>query len=167
MREVKGYVFVVSLGHSEQIFGKRVSDSDGSFENLSTNNITPYRTKKDMRSGARKFEKMMRDVRKIRFGNLEMQIAESVQELEYFRNKDSLIVIASFEREKDFFGKVVEGMGHRSALPGMRLIENGFQPFFSIQGISAYERAEYAVREINRQAKSPATIATFNLQFIQ
>lgn len=167
MRRVKGYVFVASLDRSEQIFGKRVSDTDGSFENLSTNNITPYRTKKDMRSGAGEFKRIMHGVRKIRFGNLEMQIAESLPDLETFKDKEPLVVIAGFESAKDFFGPIIEGTGYGDSLSGMRLTENGFQPFFSIQGISAYERAEYVAREINRQAQSPATIATFDLQFIQ
>ncbi|MEK6840935.1 MAG: hypothetical protein AABX79_03200 [Nanoarchaeota archaeon] len=168
MREVKGYVFVASFDFSEQIFGQKTDVAIGiNYQNLRTNGIKPYTKKSEAKKGMHEFINHMGDVKKARLGKLEMQIAESAKELELFRDKDYLIVIADFDKSQDFFGEIVEKMRRNmGALPGMRITENGFKPL-SFKGRSPYERALYILKEINRQGQAPATIATFNLKFIQ
>jgi len=109
----------------------------------------------------------MHNVKRVRLGILEMRMAETREELEHFRDKESLIVIASLERQKDFFGEVVPEPNYRSSLPGMLLSMNGLRSLNSTKGRSAYEKAVYILSEINRQTQAAATIATFNLRFIQ
>ncbi|MBS3093641.1 hypothetical protein J4456_03635 [Candidatus Pacearchaeota archaeon] len=57
---------------------------------------------------------------------------------------------------------------HRSVLPYQELTSNGFIPytFLNNLNLTPYQRATYALRESNRQAQLPATIAQFKLEFL-
>jgi hypothetical protein len=168
MKNVSGYVFLADFGDLTRLFGRKVTKIlPHNFENLQTNGIAPYRKLTEARRGVETYEEVISGVVGTKVGRLEMQIAESVDELEHFRNKRALIVIAHDEFDEDFLGPKTKDGKTRAYLPGMSITNNGFKQFRTGRDMTAYERAEYLLSEVNRQAKSPATIATFDLKFIQ
>ena len=120
------------------------------------------KNRKEAISGSSTFKKT-HDTTLVQVGTLEMKMAESHDELEYFKDKDSLVVVAMGKGVNEFYG---ESTRNGLALPGMPLRENRFKTINS-EKLSAYEKALYLVREINRQVQCAATVATFNLKFFQ
>ena|SRR3989338_6875963 len=168
MRNVKGYVFVANTGNSQQIFGKSVQ-SIYNYEALSTNNITPYKNKKEAIRGSSTFKKS-RAATLVQVGSLEMKIAESNEEFEYFKDKESLIVIVSYGPDmngKYFMGPITQDGQNIGYLPGTYLTRNRFNAFNSTNERSAYERALSLANEAKKQTNIQITIATFNLKFFQ
>ena len=168
MKKVEGYVFCAGFLSTSRLFGQRVSKVlPYNFENLQTNGIVPYERLREANEGAHKYQSVMSDVIGVKVGELEMQIAESATELKRFRNKSSLIVVSKDEFEQCFWGQRTENGQRIGHLPGMHLTDNGFQQFLTEDDTTAYEKAEYLLSEINRQAQTSATIATFNLHFLK
>ena len=130
MRKINGYVFVANIGYFQQIFGKSVNAKINNYEALSTNDITPYKNKKEAIRGSSTFKKT-HDVTLVQLGKLEMKIAESHDEFEYFKDKEGLIVVASFEFGKELMGPIkCEGQS-MGTLPGTFLTRNRFNTFYT------------------------------------
>ena len=69
-------------------------------------------------------------------------------------------------REDKLLGPIVEGKrAFSGTLPGALLIDTNFKTYDKPNGsLTPYHRAMYLVREVNRQADLPATLAKFRLE---
>lgn len=175
MRKVNGYVFVVQLKgtHYKPMFGKKEEErSNGNYANMGGNGLIPYDSVEQAVEGAEDFKQKRKGVEEIKIGKLEMEIAESVEEFEEFREKDSLVVIKREVEEnyidESFLGPIVEGKPDFYPLPGAFLENNGYKPFYSKEWAgSAYQRVLYLAGEIARQCQCGGVLATFHLEIIQ
>ena len=163
MRDINGYVFIVNIGF-QQIFGRKSTLPFVGYEALATNGINPYINEDEARLGALEFEHR-HNTQKTSVGILEMKLAEHPEENGYFKDKESLIVVLDYGFEKVFIGPSARNGQLIGSLPGAHLTINGFNAFNTINGLSAYEGADYLVREITPRLQ--ARIATFGLRFIQ
>ena len=172
MKIVNGYVFIPFLTNNGcLIFGKKIDDSsDGNYNNLSNNDLTPYDSIQNAIKGAKDF-KMKRksiDIEKIRIGDLYIKIAENINEIEnkFSKIKSGLIVIMHTDMGLHFLGPCVEGKPSQYPLPGALITENGFETLNSIGKRSALYRAKYLASEVGRQGGCKSEIASFKIKFI-
>ncbi|MEN9626254.1 MAG: hypothetical protein RL557_582 [archaeon] len=173
MKQIKGYVFIPEFKETtfRSMFGPSTGGEQRSYSNLNTNGITPFSHAVSVRNSARDYFSDFKSmaINKIERGTIDLFVAESVEELEQFREKDSLIMIIKPCREYETHrlnGPVTNLKSYHGVLPFQELEINGFTAFTmknSKNNWTSYERAEYALREANRQCQAPATIALFNL----
>ena len=144
------------------MFGRNTNNiSDGEYENIISNGITPYLTLRETIKGIKEFTIRAKKITKAR---LKIEIAETEQEaLREFSDKDNLIIIAESEYF-EFFGPFVEGILRAHHLPGTSLGNINYQTFHANQEQSAFERAAYLSGEVVRQMQCRSTLATFVLE---
>lgn len=164
MREINGFVFVGYFTDFSQVFGRAVNDVARGYEPLGANGIVPYDLLLKAQKGAYLIgQRKIKDFREAKVGELEMNIANSEDDLVRLRTEDSLIVVSDFGETKDFLGpKVVneaEVLGEASPL-GL----NGFRTFRSDASLSSYEKVGHLFTKMKRYESNPrATVATFKL----
>lgn len=176
MRNIKGFVFRPHIGDYWPLFGAPAVKGDKFYSNLVLNNVTPYKRAAEAQSGAKSFvSRHAQDVSKMDICALEMRIAESFEEGEEFSNKSGIIVIQNIEEngklvQQEFFGPVVEGKKDAYPFPCAFLYNNGHVSYTKANSrgkFSAYERACYVAREVNRQGQSGAMLALYRLHYIR
>jgi len=173
MREIKGYVIVAEFENQKILFSKKTDDSlKGDYENFETNGLEPYATLDEVNRGLGGFPTEKTDLKKATLAKIEMLVAENIPELDFFKDKSELIVILK-ERETNWrldrlLGPVVRGRRSYAPIPGAFLIDTDFQTYDKPNDSrTPYDRAEYLLKEVNRQAQCAATIATFKLEMIE
>lgn len=175
MRTIEGYVFIADFERGfSSIQGKTVNiEKNACSENFETNQLTPYNELLEAKYFMNKFQKRTKPV-KVYIAEVHMRVAESVSELEEFRDKSGLIVIMkdyddSFKKD-ELLGPIVEGKNSLAPIPGARLTDTNFTTYTTknSKGKSGtpFERALYLLSEVNRQSQCGGTIATFNLRKI-
>jgi len=169
MKLIKGYVFIAEFSpHFKSLFGKGINREH--FENIQTNGLIPYDLPEEVQKAKSIFLKERGNNANLISGKFEMKVAQSPQDLEVFKGESDLIVVWNVKddisKESRLLGPIVNGQLPCSTLPGARLYNTGFQTFtiFDKSQMSPYERAEYLMKEVNRQGWSAATMAQFFLQ---
>lgn len=188
MNYLKGYTFIVDFGKVEYMFGKNSCKYNGKkYENLESNGLTLYETlieaikggidfiekmkKHAQKTGVKlRYPGLLEKVRRIDVAELEMKIADSEKELKKLVKEESLIVI---KKEIDsgmtyitLHGEYTKGRRGDYFLPSASLYYNGFKPFKRNNRKTAFERACYLIREINKQTKCQTALATFKLELL-
>ena len=158
---VGGLVCVGFQGHRPiQIFGQCINYMPQSYENISSNNLTPFVDEAVSNFAFHELSdsKMFSTVRK---GNIELVLAENISELDDFSQKKKLVVVRKNPENNEYMlmGNILDGYG-AYPLPGAYFYQNCFKTFRS------FERALELLHQVNRQAESPATIGTFRLSYI-
>ena len=94
MREITGYVFAADFGSVKHLFGKIINPggSDGDYENLIANGLTPYDLFTDARRGAIEFRQKRGDFKKIELGQISVEMAETQEEAEQYDSEVSSVV---------------------------------------------------------------------------
>ena len=173
MKEINGYVIVAKTDLVELLFGKPEKFNHQGYENFETNGLVPFEEMRRVKDVAN-ISIFPQEVNIISIGQIYLKIAESEEELEFFRKKTNLIVIRkeydSISKEDKLFGPL-NGRSRSipSSLPGARLADNGYTPYRREKGIdrTPFQRAIYQLSEMNRQANWPATIAQFKLKRLE
>jgi hypothetical protein len=173
MREITGHVFIAECREAEFMFGKPTSENCVIYENIESNGLVPYDSQEQARDAAEHF--FMDPYYLVSLAKLWMKIAETRDELDYFKDKTNLIVIMKeYDRSSKIdhlFGPLPTKKGRTSAspLPGAYLSENGFMPHRRSPGIgqTPFERAKRQLTEVNRQGGCPAVIAQFRLKKLE
>ena len=166
MRCIEGYVCVVKIGDGvsslerQILFGKNSGGGKGTYENIETNDLTPYESKDTAKEGQKQLIKM-KNFTSVKLAKLEMTIAETEGELDELKDSKSLIIMMVDEGIKKLMGPMVEGKPNQYPLPGASLCHTNFQTYDSLK------KARYLSREVNRQAQCGAPIATFQLNFLE
>lgn len=96
--------------------------------------------------------------------HVRLTIAETPDDLELLKNKKNLVVIQTIPepiRAHEIIGKSEEKAVTNGYIPGSFFCTNGRKPF------DTYDDAEYAAREVRRQAQCRATIATLAIKKIR
>ncbi len=171
MREIDGYVFIAECRESEFMFGKPVSKGLKVYESIELNGLSPYESSEQAKKAATAFFKFPFYL--VTLGKLWMRLAETREELDYFTNKTNLIVIMKdydgrFKTDK-LFGPLPTKKRRTTAypIPGAYLLFNGYKPFKKKFGQTAFDRAKYQLKEINRQGQCGATMAQFKLKKLE
>jgi len=196
MRTIDGYVFIRAKSDkdfADFIYGAvkehhaKNMPAGRLYENLESSNLTTYRTKKDAKDGMKQFREVTHKS-KMTLAHLVMKLAETQEECESFVDEKSLIFVSvpgknDPDADKFFlYGRRVKGIsaGFDSRC---ELIHNGFQPYITqrykdtdysvpepktiIKTNTAYQDAEWAASEYQRQGCGPATLATFRLRMVR
>jgi len=165
MRRVDGYVCVVRTNlafglDTQLLFGEKVGQSSGEYENLTSNDLTVYGNKEKAEEGKEDLVKR-EDFSSVRLARLQMDVFDT-DELDDIVDTESLVVVMSNDESGDtLLGPFVEGIPIVGRLPGAYICDTDFKTFDSL------ERAVYLGTEVNRQAESKAYIATFQLDFLE
>ena len=172
MRYIKGYVFIANFRYKSLLFGRKIDDSNGNYNNIEGNGLIPYNRRQEAIEAGKEFAGKRKDLIEVNLGDLEMSIAENEEELSFFRRKSELIVVMKNTSlpitEERLLGPVVEGKLSFCHIPGAFLADTDFTTYTREKGEkSPFERAYYLGTEINRQAQSAATIAKFSLKRLQ
>lgn len=170
MRKIKGYIcaaridrdpFVNSRGKKFKkyvLFGRRINETDGFYENFASNNLSPYENLTDAQKGQKDLIKMWkREFDRVEIRKLELEIAETKQENDSFLNEKSLVAIWTNFFGNKIIGHYTGGIG-LGTLYGDYITQNNFTPFDN------FKMADYARSEATRQSEnSPATLAKFKI----
>lgn len=161
MRYIQGFICIAATIHYENqfiLFGKNTSQRKQLYQNFETNNFTPFDNKPDAELVSVEILKIL-DIQDVVVKYIKMEVAENEKEIYEFENKKNLVVIKTTEYQtKELYGKL---MNHCSTyLLASLFILNGLIHFDS------FEVAIQSIREINRQAQSPATIASLEIEKI-
>ena len=161
MKHIKGFViiggFLGPRGYSEILYGESITNLPRKFQNLVSNGLKPFGTKKEAltaKGGLKGFSGLKR----LDLGRIDMTVAETEQECRALKERKRLVVLKKEDLGTQLIGRYVEGKPSIYPLKGALLSENGFKTFL------AFESALYAAREVNRQAQCGATLATFRLK---
>ena len=93
--------------------------------------------------------------------SIEMMIAETQNDLEFFKKRKKLVVIQILPTPMagyEIIGEFKETAHHIGTIPGSLFQTNGRKPFEN------YSDAEHTAREVRRQGKCQAMIATLRLK---
>jgi|SRR3972149_8096510 len=172
MREINGYVFIVRQPIEEYLFGKSIRLANQLYENFETNGLVPFEKISQAKKASKTFS---HDCLSIFIGELYMKVAETREEIDFFKDKTNLVVIMkNYEpnyKTDNLFGPISSKRIKVSAypLPGARLSENRHQPYRRKRGetFSPFELAVSQLKEINRQGRCPAMIAQFKLKILE
>jgi len=180
MRKIKGYVFVADFGNVEHLFGKKIKQdrSDGDYENLIGNGLTPYDLLIDARKGAIDFRQKKKGFKKIELGQISVEMAETQEEAEReFRRATDLVVVCmpvwGGSRDYHFMGPASGKKEQPEAypIPGAYLIDTNYKTFTREKGKrSPFERVRYLASEALRQGACEGggvTIARFKLRRLE
>jgi len=165
MRRIDGFVCVARTSlasglDTQVLFGEKVGQSMGEYENLTTNGLTVYKNKDKAKKGKEELSKR-EEIISVRLARLQMDIFGG-DELCDILDTESLVVVMSNDESGDaLLGPFVEGIPILGRLPGAYICDTNFKTFDSL------EKAIYLGTEVNRQAKSYAYIATFQLDFLE
>lgn len=168
MQKVKGYIFIAEREGSNFLFGENSGKSSVNkkpYDNFVMNDLTPYSSVEHAEKCAMQYKNDMKSVKKIYLAKLDMLIAESQEELDYFKNKDNLIVIGYYDMIA-LFGRFVKGKGVYP-LYGSDFGQNGLKPFRNSKKKNMFDIIKYYASEAARQGGAKASIATFNLKRIK
>jgi len=163
----EGYIFIAELVGAEYqpMMGKSINNPGRLFENLASNDITPYdsinQTSRSMRDFGKKFP-----LKKGTIVQLEMSIAESKEEVDNFSDGDLIVIMTHNTEDKAFLGRKVLGKQDFCNGVGSKLELNGYKTFQYLGEQLKIGTAKYAAKEIHRQAEAPVTIAKFLLRKI-
>jgi hypothetical protein len=172
----KGYVFVaISINGASPIFGKPKDKASlrVGYENIISNELTPFDVEENMRRVLNKFENEERpEVKKVIPASLDMQIAESEEELDFFRGLTDLVAIRTIKEknytEMKIYGPINPNFRdlHHGVIPAHRIDQNGLLPFRTTEyGTRTFEVAMEARYQIQRQSdNAPTAIGTFKLK---
>ena len=173
MRKIEGYVIIAGTERAEFLFGKPEQPNPHNYQNIESNDLTPFEIIKKAEYVARTAFSNLK-FSKISLGELYMRIAETKDELISFRKKTNLIVIMKnyddiLKIDKLFGPLLDEKIQSAYPLPGTWLSNNGYRTYKRKKEInqSPFERALYQLKEINRQGQCPATIAQFRLKRLE
>jgi len=177
MRKIDGFVFAADFGNVEHLFGKRVNNfsSEGDYENLSGNGLTPYDLLIDARKGAIDFRHKRKDIKKIELGQISVEMAETQEEAEKeFRRATNLVVVCmpvwGVNRDYHFMGPA-SGKINAYPIPGAYLRDTNYKIFRREKGMrSPFERVRYLASEALRQGACEGggvTIARFKLRRLE
>lgn len=164
LRTINGYVCVVHTTYEDLaiLFGKPIDPALEYYENLVSNDYTPFSTIEEVKD-ARDKQLTRSDFQTVKISSLIMQVAQNEAELELndFQKSRSLVVIFTTDMGKMLIGRIVKGKPGLGPRPGALMIRNGMQPIDNIKS------ARYIASEQSRQSDgSPAVIATFSLTII-
>ena len=188
MREIKGYVFIGDLYGRRILFGKGTKKEI--YSSFALNGMTPYSSEKRVLSVCYKLRKEENLFGEITPASLEMCIAEKEEELEFFRDKTSLIFISNPNPKDPLYGAELYGPRRpgEQGFDGRSLLEvinfrtfrrvkpkdNSKNKAYAEQFIESYvktpfEEADYEAKELFRQmgGSYPVTLATFKLKRIK
>jgi hypothetical protein len=161
MQNIKGYVCVAALDDRQILFGQSVEDISRPGENITGNNLTLYST----RDSARKGKKGLQDremFSSVRIARLELEIAESVPEIESLKDKTSLVGLLYTDHNGiAIFGPRSDDTSSSDVPLGMTIQQNGLMPF------TDYVQAYWVNSENARKALSRGTLALYKLEFIR
>jgi|SRR3989338_5802506 len=176
MRNIEGYVFIAeSTNKAKPIFGKPVDkiQIERGYENIMTNCITLFEKEDSMRQAIRRFQEEHRErIRKIIPASLAMKIAESAEELDFFRKLTDLVAI-QIVKEQHYTDMRIYGPINKKfmdlysgVIPAHRVDFNGLLPFRKrMYGLRNFEVAMEARYQLQRQSdNTPTTIGTFKLR---
>ena len=179
MRDITGYVFAADFGSVKHLFGKIINPggSDGDYENLIANGLTPYDLFTDARRGAIEFRQKREDFKKIELGQISVEMAETQEEAEKeFRRATDLVVVCmpiNINREYHFMGPASGKRAQPEAypIPGAYLIDTNYKTFRREKDKrSPFERTRYLASEALRQGACEGggiTIARFKLKRLE
>ena len=186
MRKVEGFVFVPNFGNFQPLFGARVKTSrtEGNYDLLIANGFTPYTHERDAINSAREFLEKRSKVNYVDIAKLLLEIAEmpadwrdnvkEMEELEQFRGKTNLVVVAYFrdqipqrEGRYDIIGPYVKGRVNWGYIGGS-FFDNGHKTIrrFRETTLTHYQRVLDMRHQAFRQggASFGTTIARLNLR---
>lgn len=158
MRNIKGYICIASHKGLSILFGENIHNHAQPYENLESNNITPFKTRDLAKKGKFTILKVG-NFSSVKISKIEMKIAENLEEwLEFEDQKEgkSLVGIIYLEKGLVIFGPKVNDYGVGPPL-GEQLGSNGFKTF------EDFETAEYITKENARKSQSKGTLAYFRL----
>lgn len=162
MRNIQGFICIAATTyHKDQfiLFGKNMSQRKQLYQNFETNDFTPFNTVSEAKSASEQILQI-NHIKKVDIAGIKMQIAENEKEIYEFKNKKNLVVVKITEcQDKELYGKLVED--HATYLAASLFVLNGLISFDS------FNIAIQSIREINRQAQSPATIGSLEIKKIQ
>lgn len=162
MRHIQGFICIATVKSAPNLgvflYGKNISNIPVTYSDFEGSDFTPF---SDL-SGAEqaKVELLGReDIEEVKIVAIKMQIAKTKEEVYEFKKKKNLVVIKITEDRKDLLGKLIEE--YPTYLSASFFVMNGLKPFDS------FKKALAAIREINRQAQCPATIASLEIEEIK
>lgn len=173
MRRIRGYVFAAEVEGTDcsSLFGERTDSKAGEnpYQDFGSSNFTPYETLKQVLEGARSCVKGRLDVRECTPAEIEMLVAEDVNEFPRLKGKSSLVAI--YEGEfggKQLIGPAVEGRPPGTGCSGSLLAYNGFVAFSRIGSFSAYDGATSILAQWLRKSGrgKSAQLAQFKIKFL-
>ena len=184
MRHVQGYVFIVDFAISKAIFGANKGKDGRKYHLIEHNDVTPYVTLLEaIRGGIDLKERLLESKRKtcegkrvdntnikdVLISQLEMRIIEDESEMGLLKEEATLVAIKkSGSMNLTIYGELSpESSRYKSGSP---LYYNDLKPFFSEEGVSAFEKASRFIGEMRKKEKVPSKIitnmATFNLKLL-
>lgn len=162
MRVVDGFVCTAHSIDEQSwfLFGKNNGEGDELYAALETNGITLFSTQEEALAAVRQIVETRAGLFGMRVKQLSMRIAESKEDLQQIKSKGTFVVIQHMDKGGiAFLGKVSPpGASTAYPLPGAFLWQNGLRP------LEHWENAEHMAREVMRQARCKASIATFWLR---
>jgi hypothetical protein len=171
----QGYVFIAELTNgATPLFGKPITTEQikRGYENITSNEITPYVQEKNMREGMNLYGQNREGVRKLTPAQIDLRLAESKEELEVFRNLTDLVAIMKIEEagytDMRIYGPINKKFMdlYHGVIPAHRIDQNGLLTFKrSKYGDRTFEVAMEARYQLQRQSdNTPTTIGTFKLK---
>ena len=178
MLHKKGYIFIPQTQQYKPLFGKSINVPKR-YENIETNDFTFFEERRELKESIEQFFRVNHtNPRKTSIweGLLEMQIAESKQEVDDF-TQGNLVVIADTSDFRDgklqylqkwIFGPKVPNKEIEFNGVCAKLGYNGFKTFEELGDCYKPGTAKYAAKEIHRQGDNvPVTIAKFKLKILR
>lgn len=163
MRNERGYICSVRFegAEGEYWFGPKTNQKiplDLS-DRFNTNGLKPFPTKEDAEKAKAEILEKRKGVKTVNLARLELDIAETQEEITLLKGKESLVVIADREGgDKAILGSAAEGGLKIGYVPGALIETNGGLSFPN------YESALYSAQEMVRQARSNSTLARFKIE---
>lgn len=174
----QGYVFIAELTtRATPIFGEGIDEAgrERGYDNIIANNLTFFNEEEKMREVMNRYSKERKGdgiVKKMTPANLAMQVAESAEELDFFKELTDLVAIHLIN-ERDYSEKRIYGPINKKfmdlyhgVIPAHRIDLNGLLTFKrSNYGNRTFEVAMEARYQLQRQSdNTPTTIGTFKLK---
>ena len=167
----QGYVFIASFGNPliEHLFGPAKEEKERKWDNLQSNEITPFQTLDEAREVMQNYEAVMKKVipdLKTNPAYLQLRIAEDEKEARKAFSKSKDLVVIAYDHTTGgvgdtLIGRRVDGKPGQYPLYGARMTQNGFAT------IQNFNNAEYIASEAQRQAGFGIKLARFKLKRIQ
>lgn len=166
MRNIEGYVCVISTTQGSLFLMGRPVMTGGDWESLMTNGLSPFERREAAQKAADGIrERGSPDFESVRLAKLAMMIAESDAEFEklWKERKKGFVVLQLPGKEDSYPQTVIWGRplpGWISTLYALEMVQNGMRPF-----ITRFD-TERCAREVVRQGLSRAVPAAFSLTYL-
>lgn len=162
MKKIRGWVCIVQVRSTgpysfEWLFGPSVYNQPYCYENIQSNGLLPFSTRTAAQGARKALRERNGGTKLMGLGRIQLEIAETPQEVEKISKSRRLILIQHEDGETVLVGSAVKGR-QDGVLPGARLCLNGYRT------IKSLETARYIKFQRGRQVQCPVELASFSLK---